>query len=98
LIAAAAKAEARFHSVTHALRALFADARTAGILERHGMRYVALGRSSRLPANGSAEGLAVVEGVVLAGLVGRLLSDGELVRWLSRRHPRELAALQDACG
>ena len=98
LTAAAVKAEARFHSVTHALRALFADARTAGILERHGMRYVALGRSSRLPANGSAEGLAVLEGVVLGGVVAKLLSDGELVRWLARHRPRELAALQGACG
>ena len=98
LTAAATKAEARFHSVTNALRALFSDAVTAGILERHGMRYVALGRSSRMAANGSAEGLAVLEGVVLGGLVASLMSDGELVRWLSRRHAQELATLQDACG
>jgi len=94
---AATRAEARFHAVTNALRALFADARTAGILERHGMRYVALGRSSRLSANGNAEGLAVLESVVLGGVVAKLLSDGDLVRWLSRHQPRELAALQGAC-
>jgi hypothetical protein len=84
--------------VTNAFRPLFADARTAMMLERIGLRRVALGRSSRLPGSGDAEGLAVLEGVVLAGVVAKLLSNGELVRWLSRHHPGELAALQGACG
>lgn len=95
---AATGAEARFYGVATALRTLLCD---AGTLELLGMRaemsQVCLGRSSRLAENGSVEGLAVLEGVVLAGLVARLLSDGVLVRWMARRHPRELAALQGAC-
>jgi hypothetical protein len=95
---AATRAEARFHVVTRALTVLLADARTAEIFERHGLQSIAFGRSSRPAENGSVEGLAVLEGVVLGGVVAKLLSDGEIVRWLSRHHPRELAALQDACG
>ena len=96
---AATKAEARFHVVQMALRTLQGDTRTSEVLARSGLTLqVCLGRTSRVAENGCAEGLAVLEGVVLAGLVARLLSDGDLVRWLSRRHSRELAALQGACG
>nr|WP_157504029.1 hypothetical protein [Luteibacter rhizovicinus] len=93
LAAGAAMAEACFHEVTKALQPLLADTRTVEVLARLGLRHVALGRSSRLPENGSAEGLAVLEGVVLAGVVARLLSDGDLVRCLSRHHPGALASL-----
>jgi hypothetical protein len=98
LTAEAGRAEARFHAVTKALDALLADTRATGMLRRLGIRRVALGRSSRLPENGNAEGLAVLEGVVLAGVIARVLSDGELTRWLSCHHPGELAALHGACG
>lgn len=96
---AAARAEARFHAVETALRTVLSHARTSSLMATSGLKLqVCLGRTSRIAENGSAEGLAVLEGVVLAGLVARLLSDGELVRWLSRHHPRELAALQGVCG
>lgn len=94
----AAKAEARFHIVTKALTALLADTRAAPLLTRHGLRRIALGRSSRLPESGTADGLAVLEGVVLAALIAKILSDGDLTRWLSCHHPSELAALHKACG
>jgi len=97
LTAEAGRAEARFHAVTKALDALLADTRATGMLRRLGIRRIALGRSSRLPENGNAEGLAVLEGLVLSGVVARLLSDGELTRWLSCHHPVELAALHGAC-
>lgn len=52
--------------------------------------------SGSLPENGNAEAFAVLEGVMLARMVAKLLSDGELTRWLSWDHPRELAALHAA--
>jgi hypothetical protein len=94
----ARKAEARFHAVTKSFDTLLADSWATGMLRRHGIRRVALGRSSRFSETGSAECLAVLEGVVLAGVVARILSDGELTRWLSCHHPGELAALHAACG
>jgi hypothetical protein len=98
LKAEARRAEARFCAVTKSFDALLADSRATGMLRRHGIRRVALGRSPRLPENGNAEGLAVLEGVILAGMVARILSDGELTRWLSCHHPAELATLHAACG
>ncbi len=97
LAAAARDAEARFASVTAALRVLLADTRAAPMLAQHDISRVALGRSTRLAENGRAEGLAVLEGVVLAGVVRALLDDAELVRWMSGHHSRELAALHEAC-
>jgi hypothetical protein len=93
----AGKAEARFRAVTGALGALLADTRATDMLKRHGIQRISIGRSSRLPENGRAEGLAVLEGVVLAGMVAKLLGDGEFTRWLSCHHPKELAALHGAC-
>jgi hypothetical protein len=98
LKAEARRAEARFYAVTKSFDALLADSRATGMLRRHGIRRVALGRSPRLPENGNAEGLAVLEGVVLAGVAARILSDGELTRWLSCHHPGELAALHAVCA
>jgi hypothetical protein len=94
----AGKAEARFHAVTKALVTLLGDTRATDMLKRHGIRRISIGRSSRLPENGRAEGLAVLEGVILAGMVAKVLADGELTRWLSYHHPKELAALHAACG
>lgn len=96
IAAASARAEARFYTVTTVLRELLSDTRTAELLARRGVRQVCLGRSSRLAANGDAAGLAVLEGVVLAGVVQRLLSDAVLVRWMARHHAKALAALQGA--
>lgn len=98
LAEAAASAEARFAAVTGALGVLLADSRAAPMLSRHGIHRVALGRSMRVAGNGRAEGLAVLEGVVLAGMVRSLLADADLVRWLACHHPGALAALHGACG
>lgn len=94
----AGRSEARFHDVTKALSTLLGDTRATDMLKRHGIRRISIGRSSRLPENGRAEGLAVLEGVVLAGIVTKVLADGELTRWLSCHHPKELAALHAACS
>lgn len=93
----AGRAEARFHAVTKAMGTLLGDTRATDMLKRHGIRRISLGRSSRLPDNGRAEGLAVLEGVVLAGMVAKVLADGELTRWLSCHHPKELAVLHGVC-
>lgn len=93
----ARRAEMGFYAVTKALGSLLADTRVTAMLNRHGIRQIALGRSSRLPENGNAEGLAVLEGIVLAGVIAKVLSDGELTRWLSCHHPMELAALHAVC-
>jgi hypothetical protein len=98
LAAEARRAEIRFCAATKALASLLADSRVTDMLNRHGIRRIALGRSSRLPESGNAEGLAVLEGVVLAGIVAKILSDGELTRWLSCHHPKELAALHSICA
>jgi len=96
LTAEAGRAEGRFNAVTNALDTLLLDARAPEILRRVRILRITL-RRSRRPQNGNAEGLAVLEGVVLAGVVARLLSDGELTRWLSCHHPKALAALHEAC-
>jgi hypothetical protein len=98
LTEAARDAESRFAAMTHAFGVLLADSRAVPMLARHGIDRVALGRSTRLPANGRAEGLAVLEGVVLAGIARSLLDDTALVRWLSGHHPSVLAILHRACG
>lgn len=98
LTEAARDAEARFAAMTHAFGVLLADSRAVPMLARHGIDRVALGRSTRLPANGRAEGLAILEGVVLAGIARSLLDDTALVRWLSGHHPSVLAALHRASG
>lgn len=61
----------------------------------HGIHRVALGRSARLSANGRAEGLAVLEAIVLGGVISALLEDPTLVRWLSRHRPAQLATLHE---
>lgn len=67
------------------------------MLARHGISRVALGRSMRLAEDGLAEGVAVLEGVVLAEVVRALLHDAELVRWISGLHPGALAVLHGVC-
>jgi len=74
--------QARCHAVT-AARGSFSDARSVEIPGWQGLRFLALGRSSRLAANSNARAFFVLEGVTLAGRVARLLADGDLVRWLS---------------
>lgn len=98
LAMAAARAEARFATVSHALRVLRADARAVPFLTRHGFHRLPIGRSSRIACNGRAEGLAVLEGVVLAGTIRALLADADLVRWLACHHPGALAALHGSCA
>jgi hypothetical protein len=86
-------AEARFAAVTCALTMLLADTRAVPMLRRLGITRVAWGRSARLAENGRAEGLAVLEGMVLAAVIGALLMDADLVRWMSAHHPKALALL-----
>jgi hypothetical protein len=97
LAASAGRAEARFATVSHALRVLLADTRAVPFLTRHGYHRLPIGRSSRVAGNGRAEGLAVLEGTVLAGMVRALLADADLVRWLACHHPGVLVALHGAC-
>jgi hypothetical protein len=95
---AARAAEARFAAVIGALAVIGADAVGGPLLACHDLNHGPLGRSGRVAANGRAEGLAVLEGIVLTGVVRQLLADLNLVPWLSRHYPRELAALHQAVG
>jgi hypothetical protein len=81
-----------------ALTVIGADPVGASLLESHNLHRVPRGRSGRIAANGRAEGLAILEGVVLSGVIRILLTDVELVLWLSRHYPRELAIFHVAIG
>ena len=95
---AAQNAEAAFAHTTDVLSILLADPLAARMLGQHGVSRACVTRSTRLAGNNRAEGLAVLERVVLSKRLLALLSDAELVRWLSRHYPRELAILHDVCG
>jgi hypothetical protein len=95
---AAQQAESRFAAVIAAIEAISKDPVGGQILARLNIKPIPRGRSSRLAVNGRAEGLAVLEGVVLAGTARNLLADAELVPWLSRQYPRALAVLHEAAG
>lgn len=79
--------------VADALRALQSSTDGRAALAEAGFGPLFLARSGRLPTNGRAEGLAVLESVVAGGAVSTLLSHPQLVRWLSRNLPEQLAAL-----
>jgi len=95
---AAQSAEAAFARTAGTLAVLLADPIAARMLAAHGWASTWAGRSTRLAGNHRAEGLAVLERVVLSKRLHALLSDVELVRWMSRHYPRELAILHDVCG
>jgi len=92
---AARAAEARFAAVIGALEVISSDPVGGRMLARHNLLQVPRGRSGRLAVNGRAEGLVVLEGIVLTGLVKALLADVELVPWLSRHYARELAVFHE---
>jgi len=79
--------------ISNALRTLQSSADGRKALAEAGFGPLFLARSGRLPTNGRAEGLAVLESVVTGGAVSALLSHPQLVRWLSRNRPEQLAAL-----
>jgi hypothetical protein len=95
LVAAAQEADARFRATHRALEALLDDPNAVPHLARHGILRATWGRSMRLPGNGRVEGLAVLEGIVLRGVISALLEDAPLVRWLSRHHPTQLVVLHE---
>ncbi|MDR6935718.1 hypothetical protein [Luteibacter sp. 3190] len=80
------------------IEVLVADPVAERMLSAHALSGIWMGRSMRAAANGRVEGLAVLEGVVLRGIVHTMLFDAGLVRWLSRHYPRELASLNDVCS
>ncbi|QDE39819.1 hypothetical protein FIV34_11670 [Luteibacter pinisoli] len=51
-----------------------------------------------MASNGAGEGTTVLEAVVVAGRIARLLEDAELVRWASRDCAEGLALLQQVAG
>jgi hypothetical protein len=92
----AAKAEASIAGVSRALTIIQSDAEGVRLLAGAGFGHLSLGRSMRLGRDGRAEGLAVLEAIVVTAVAGRMLSIPELVRWLSRNQPNELADLHRA--
>ena len=93
LTQAATDAEARIAAFSRAVSTLLDDPVGGRWMERFGFAQRTQPRSTRLPKDGSAEGLSVIESVVLAGVASRLLSEPDFVRWVSRVHPAVLAAL-----
>lgn len=89
----AAQAESHFAAFHRAVSTLLDDPVGQRWMERFGVDRRTPLRSYRLSTSGEAQGLAVIEAVVLAGVVSRLLSDPDFVRWVSRVHPDALAAL-----
>lgn len=93
---AAVAANARFAATAGALSVLLADPGGRRALDVLGIDAVRLGRSMRVAENGRTEGLCILEGIVLAGVVSRLLNDTAFVRYLSVYHPSVLASLHGA--
>lgn len=94
-------AERRFAAWAKAMAALGGDDEGERRLAALGVSASAAQRSVRLPIGGAAEGLSVMEAVVIAGVAGRLLSDASFMRWASRVHPGAVASLHavaDAWG
>ena len=96
LARSAAQAEARIAGASRALINIQSDPDGVRLLASVGFGHLSLGRSARLGRDRRAEGLAVLEATIVAGVAGRLLSSPELVRWLSRSRPDELADLHRA--
>lgn len=93
LAESARQAEARIAGATSVLRAAYCEATGKGAPANTKLRPVALGRGLRLGKNGRAEGLAVLEGVVLARVAARILAYPPVMRWLLHGAPENLAAL-----
>lgn len=91
--AAAVQANAGFAATTAALTELLASPGGTRALEAVGIDAVRLGRSMQVADNGRLEGLSILEGLILAGVVSRLLNDTLFVRYLSLHHPAVLARL-----
>jgi hypothetical protein len=98
LAEAARLAEARIAGASNALRAIQADREGRLLFARAGFALLSLGRSSRVSRNGRVEGLTVLEAVILARSFARVLSSPQLVLWLSKQYPKELAALNSMIG
>jgi hypothetical protein len=95
LRAAAAAAEMRFAAFARALADLLPDPEGCRWLQRAGVTSQWCARSQRM-AKAGAEGLSVLEGVVLVNTCSRLLDDAAFVRWLSQAKPDALRRLHDA--
>lgn len=93
LIQAGRVAEGHFAAYFRAIDALLDDPVGQRWVAQFGVDQRMPPRSTRLPPAGGPEGLAVLEAVVLAGTVGRLLADAAFVRWLSKAQPASLSAL-----
>lgn len=94
---AATAAEARFAMFAHAVDLLIDDGEGARWLARHGITSRWCLRSVREGKTG-AQGLSVLEGVVLAKVCSLMLDDPVLLRWMSHASPGALRALHLAAG
>ncbi|UPG92845.1 hypothetical protein [Luteibacter aegosomatissinici] len=97
LKAVAGDAEAHFAAFAGAIALLLQDTEGVRHLARHGINQAWCARSPRTGKTG-AEGLSVLEGVVLAGTCSRLLDDPAFIRWMSKAHPDALQALHRVAG
>ncbi|QWT22137.1 hypothetical protein KPL74_09030 [Bacillus sp. NP157] len=92
LLAAARAAEARFAAFDRAVCLLLDDPEGRRQLARLGITSRWCARSTRMGKTG-ADGLSVLEGIVLAGVCSSLLDDAPLVRWMSQARADALQAL-----
>lgn len=92
----ARRAESQFAAIVECLSVLLQDADVARFLSHHGIYNVPRARSCRVASNGRVEGVVILEGAALAGVVRLILADVALVPRLARDYPKELAALHGA--
>lgn len=98
LAEAARQAEARIAGASGALAAICVDAEGSRILANACFLHAGIGRSSRHGKNGRAEGLSVLEGVVVGQLCAHMLSEPKMVRWLLANIPSKFATLSAAAS
>ena len=93
LTQAAWRAEARIRCAEVAIRGLQADSAGRSALSAAGLCDLGLGRSRRTGRSSRADGLAVLESVVVGRVVGSILKKPDLVRWMSLHRPSLLLML-----
>jgi len=90
----AKQADEHFIAIATAWEQMRVDAQVLALLNLHDIPPLAFERSSRSAINGSHDGVATLEQMVLEALANRILSKADLVGWLAKHHPGALAAVQ----
>lgn len=90
---AASACRARLGAFREAMRILLGDKGARGMLAQCGYLRLGQARIGRRAENGSTDGVAVMEGMVVSRLVSAILRDPEFTRWMATKYPDEMGVL-----